>query len=54
MCSYIEKAGGFLEVVVEPQRKAMVLRSPRLLFQAFFGYFFPAGDSMLVTFRKPS
>ena len=52
MCGYLAKAGGFLDVAVEPPRPGLVLRSPWLLFLAFFGYFLPAGDSQLVTFRK--
>jgi hypothetical protein len=49
---YLDKAGGVLDTAVEPPRVGLVLRSPELLFLAFFGYFLPLGDNMLVTFRK--
>jgi hypothetical protein len=32
----------------------LVLRSPELLFLAFFGYFLPPDDNILVSFRKAS
>ena len=53
LCAYLRRAGGLVDVVVEPPRVGMVLCSPTLLFLAFFGYFLPTGDSMLVTFRRP-
>ena len=48
---YLEKSG-VLDTAVEPPRTDLVLRSPTLMFFAFFGYFFPAGDYITVTFRK--
>ena len=48
---YLGKSG-LLDTAVEPPRTGMILRSPELLFLAFFGYFLPAGDSILATFRK--
>ena len=48
---YLEKSG-LLDTAVEPPRTSLVLRSPDLLFSAFFGYFFPPGDWILVSFRK--
>lgn len=48
---YVEKSG-FLDTAVEQPRIDLVLRSPDLLFFAFFGYFLPAGDNILVSFRK--
>jgi SAM-dependent methyltransferase len=54
MWRLIEKSGGFLDAAVEPPNIARVLGSPELLFFAFFGYFTPAGDNMLVIFRKPA
>jgi SAM-dependent methyltransferase len=50
--AYLRKSG-FLDTAVEPPRTDVVLRSPGLIFLAFFGYFFPAHDYILVTFRKP-
>jgi SAM-dependent methyltransferase len=54
MWRYIEKTGGLLDAAVEPPRTSVVLRSPDLLFFAFFGYFFPLGDNIVVSFRKQS
>src|ERR1017187_7591172 len=48
---YLEKSG-LLDTAVEPPRTDLVLRSPDLLFFAFFGYFLPPGDWILVSFRK--
>jgi 2-polyprenyl-3-methyl-5-hydroxy-6-metoxy-1,4-benzoquinol methylase len=50
--SHVEKSG-LLDTAVEPPRTDLVLRSPDLLFFAFFGYFVPPGDWILVSFRKP-
>ena len=49
---YMEKSGGLLDTAVEPPRTGLVLRSPDLLFFAFFGYFLSPGDWILVSFRK--
>jgi hypothetical protein len=49
---YMEKSGGLLDTAVEPPRTGLVLRSPELLFLAFFGYFLSPGDWILVSFRK--
>jgi hypothetical protein len=43
---------GFLDTAVEPPQTGLVLRSPDLLFLAFFGYYLPAGDNIVVSFRK--
>jgi SAM-dependent methyltransferase len=51
MWRYLDKAGG-LDAAVEPPRVGMVLGSPELLFLAFFGYFLPAHDWMMVSFRR--
>jgi SAM-dependent methyltransferase len=51
MWRYLGKSG-LLDTAVEPPQTGLVLRSPDLLFFAFFGYFLPAGDSMIVSFRK--
>ncbi len=53
MWRYIQKTGGLLDAAVEPPRIRLVLRSPDLLFLAFFGYFFPLGDNIVVSFRAP-
>ena len=52
MWGYIARCG-VLDAVNEPPRPGLVWTSPALLFAALFGYFFPRGDNMLVTFRKP-
>jgi len=49
---YIQKCEGLLDAAVEPPRIGLVWKSPDLLFLAFFGYFLPRGDNMIVTFRK--
>src|ERR1039458_2718745 len=49
---YMEKSGGLLDTAVEPPRTGLVLRSPDLLFFAFFGYFLSPGDWILVRDRK--
>lgn len=54
MWRYIQKTGGLLDAAVEPPRTGLVLRSPDLLFFAFFGYFFPRGDNVIVSFRAPT
>jgi SAM-dependent methyltransferase len=51
MWRYIQKTGGLLDAAVEPPRTRLVLSSPDLLFFALFGYFFPLGDNMIVSFR---
>jgi hypothetical protein len=52
MWRYIQKTGGLLDAAVEPPRTGTVLRSPDLVLLAFFGYFFPLGDNIVVSFRK--
>jgi 2-polyprenyl-3-methyl-5-hydroxy-6-metoxy-1,4-benzoquinol methylase len=49
--AYLRKSK-LLDTAVEPPRTDLVAKSPELLFFALFGYFFPARDYMLVTFRK--
>ncbi len=51
MWRYIQKTGGLLDAAVEPPRPGVVLKSPDLLFFALFGYFFPLGDNIVVSFR---
>ena len=51
MWRYLEKSG-LLDTAVEPPRSGLVLRSPDLLFHAFFGYFLPPRDWLMVSFRK--
>ncbi|OAI38624.1 hypothetical protein AYO40_06490, partial [Planctomycetaceae bacterium SCGC AG-212-D15] len=53
MWQYIARCG-HLDAVNEPPRTASVLLSPTLVFLAFFGYFWPRGDNMVVTFRRGS
>jgi SAM-dependent methyltransferase len=52
MWSYINHTGGMIDVVVEPLRRGVILRSPTLLFYALLGYFFPPPGNMVISFRK--
>jgi len=54
MWRYIQKTGGLLDAAVEPPQTGVVLRSPDLVFFALFGYFFPLGDNIVVSFRTPA
>jgi 2-polyprenyl-3-methyl-5-hydroxy-6-metoxy-1,4-benzoquinol methylase len=51
MWRYLRKTGGLLDAAVEPPDIALVLRSPEMLLTAFSGYFLPAHDYILGTFR---
>lgn len=48
---YLAKTGQ-LDTVAEPPRIDLILKSPELWFFAFFGYFLPPRDNILVSFRK--
>ncbi len=52
MWRYIRKTGGFLDAAVEPPQVGAVLRSPKMVLYALLGYFLPARDYILVTFRR--
>ena len=52
MWAYIAETGGMIDAAVEPPQVARVFKSPRLLFYALFGYFFPPRGNILVTFRR--
>ena len=52
MWQYIRKSGGMLDAAVEPPDSGLVLRSPEMIFLAFFGYFLPLRNNILVTFRR--
>jgi 2-polyprenyl-3-methyl-5-hydroxy-6-metoxy-1,4-benzoquinol methylase len=52
MWRLIEKSGGLLDSAFEPPRTGLVLRSPDLWLLAFFGYFVPLGDNMIISFQK--
>lgn len=52
MWEYVERCG-FLDAAFEPPRTSVVLRSPALMFAAFFGSAFPARDCMVAAFTKP-
>lgn len=51
---YVRAAGNVVDVTVEKPRVGMVLRSPRLLFFAAYGYFFSTRGTMFVVFQKES
>jgi SAM-dependent methyltransferase len=48
---YTVRSGGFIDAVGERPRLDL-LCSPGLLVRAFFGYLFPGGANMIITFRK--
>jgi 2-polyprenyl-3-methyl-5-hydroxy-6-metoxy-1,4-benzoquinol methylase len=50
---YYTALGGQIDALTEPIRASKVFGSPKLLFWAFFGYFFPERGNILVSFRKP-
>ena len=52
MWRYIRKSGGFLDAAVELPNTGLVLKSPEMVFLAFFGYFLPPGDNIIVSFRN--
>jgi SAM-dependent methyltransferase len=52
MWQYVRKSGGLLDAVVEPPKTGPILRNPEMLFFAFFGYFLPARDYIIVSFSK--
>ncbi len=52
MEEYVRATGNVIDVVVEKPRPDVVLRSHRLLFHAFFGYFAPPPGNMMFFFRK--
>jgi 2-polyprenyl-3-methyl-5-hydroxy-6-metoxy-1,4-benzoquinol methylase len=54
MFSYMEDAGGLLDVAFERPRIGLIAKSPRLLFYAFFGYFVPRRSNLAVAFRRES
>jgi SAM-dependent methyltransferase len=52
MWEYINASGGHLETCVEPPNNKLVWSSPKLIFFALFGYFFPARGNILLTLHK--
>jgi SAM-dependent methyltransferase len=51
MWEYVNQNGGFLDVCVKPLKISQILKSPKLFFYAFFGYFLPEHANILLTFR---
>jgi 2-polyprenyl-3-methyl-5-hydroxy-6-metoxy-1,4-benzoquinol methylase len=51
MWAYIAEKGGMIDAAVEPPDPLLVWKSPRLIFYALFGYFFPPRGNILVGFR---
>ena len=52
MWAYINANGGMIDVAVEKLKIGMVLRSPKLMFYALFGYFFRVPGNILITFKN--
>jgi SAM-dependent methyltransferase len=51
--SYVWQCGNWLDVLFEKPRPGALVRSPTLLFHAFFGYLVPWRTEMMVLFHKP-
>lgn len=52
MWEYIRRSGGLIDVAVEPFNWKLVLKSPWMIFLAFFGYFWRSPGNILITFRN--
>lgn len=52
MWAYVQRTGGMIDVCVESPRLKVIFRSPKLIFYALFGYFFPPRSNILFTFTK--
>jgi len=50
--SYVRRAGNVIDAAFEKPKISMILTSPRLLFYALFGYFFPPKTEAMVFFRQ--
>lgn len=50
--AYVQATGGMLDAITEPIRATVILRSPRLIFDALFGYFFPQPGYIFVVFKR--
>ena len=50
--SYLRRMGNHLDTAAEGLRISNVLSSPKLLFFAFFGYFFPVRSNFVAVFRN--
>lgn len=50
--AYVAASGGMIDVAVEPIDWRRVLTSPRLMFEALFGYFRPTHANILMTYRR--
>lgn len=49
---YMHANGGVIDVLTEPPRVMSVLTSPKLMFYAVAGYFFPPRQDLLIAFRS--
>ena len=52
MWTYIQKKGGMIDVAVQPPDWKFILRSPELIFWAFFGYFRRVPGNILIGYRR--
>lgn len=50
---YLRRIGNVMDAILEEPHAEIIFKSPRLLFYAFFGYFFPPKGNITVFFRKP-
>lgn len=50
--AYVRQTGNMVDILMDRPRPAVVLTSPRLLFYAFAGYFFPPPGNVIVFFRR--
>jgi SAM-dependent methyltransferase len=53
LSALIAARGGFLDAAAEPIGLTEVLRHPKLLFSALFGYFAASGRNVVAVFKKP-
>jgi 2-polyprenyl-3-methyl-5-hydroxy-6-metoxy-1,4-benzoquinol methylase len=50
--AYLRRIGNVMDALIEEPRPDLIFKSPRLLFYAFFGYFFPPKGNISVFLRK--
>jgi SAM-dependent methyltransferase len=53
LMSYIQLMGNHIDAAFDPPEIGKIVRTPRMLLHAAFGYFMPPGGITIVVFRKP-